>query len=47
MLLAFCFLGSEYFAKRFNRPFDKPSPEIFFRVLLYPKKDVFGQKMGL
>ena len=39
--MAICFWGSEYFAQRFNRPFDK------IRVFLYPKNDVFGQnKMG-
>ena len=37
--MAICFLGTEYFAQRFNRPFDK------IRVFLYHKKDVFGQKM--
>ena len=37
--MAIYFLGTEYFAQRFNRPFDK------IRVFLYHKKDVFGQKM--
>ena len=43
-ILAICFFGSEYFAGRFNRSFDK-NPKII-RVLLYSKKDVFGQKWG-
>ena len=41
------FLGSEYFAQRFNRPFDKNPKKLFCRVFLHPKKDILGQKMGL
>ena len=32
--LAICFLGSEYFAQRFNQPFDKNPKKIFFRVFV-------------
>ena len=46
MILAICFLGSEYFAQRFYWPFDKKKTK-FFRLFLYTKNDIFGQKMGL
>ena len=46
MILAFCFLGSECLTQRFNGPSDiTPHPPKNW-VFLYPKKEVFGQKMG-
>ena len=45
MILAICFLGSEYFAQRFSQHFHK-APQKIFRVFLYPKKNVFDQKWG-
>ena len=41
------FLGLEYFAQRFNQPFDKSGQKKFFDPLFDPPGDVFGQKKGL
>ena len=45
-ILAICFLGSEYFAKRFNRPFDKKTKKNY-RVFCTLKRTFLAQKKGL